>query len=342
MDHLALDLGGRESQLCLRAPDGTILEERRLSTKSVGKLFERPPARVIVETCAEAFAIADLALAKGHQVRVVPAGLSRRLGIGARGLKNDQRDARALSEASCAIDLPSVHVPSHWSRQTKSLCAMREQLVGSRTAIVNAVRGWLRMQLKGFRGGVLKHLPKRVRQKLQTDWGAVPDFLERMLATIEFLTVQIEAATEELAQLAEQNEVCRRLMTVPGVGPITALRFVAAIDDVTRFSDAHQLESYLGLTPGEDSSSERKRITGITKAGSTKARWTLIQAAWGALRRRSKPSPLRWWALQVAERRGKNIAVVAVARKLAGILYALWRDGTTYAPERAASPMISA
>ena len=125
-------------------------------------------------------------------------------------------------------------------------------------------------------------------------------------------------------------------MTVPGVGPITALRFVAAIDDVTRFSDAHQVESYLGLTPGENSSSELKRITGITKAGSSTARWTLIQGAWTAFHRRAKPSPLRSWALQVAERRGKNIAVVAVARKLAGILYAMWRDGTTYRPDRAA------
>src|ERR1041384_8855269 len=104
MDHHALDLGGRESQLCLRAADGTILEERRLSTRSLGKLFERPPARIIVETCSEAFAIADLALAKGHEVRVVPAGLARRLGVGARGMKNDQRDARALSEVSCQID----------------------------------------------------------------------------------------------------------------------------------------------------------------------------------------------------------------------------------------------
>jgi len=120
MDHLALDLGGRESQLCLRAPDGTILEERRLATKSVGKLFERPAARIIMETCTEAFAIADLAVAKGHEVRVVPAGLARKLGVGARGLKNDQRDARALSEVSTRIDLPPCMCP-RTGRGTPSL-----------------------------------------------------------------------------------------------------------------------------------------------------------------------------------------------------------------------------
>jgi transposase len=106
---------------------------------------------------------------------------------------------------------------------------------------------------------------------------------------------------------------------------------------VSRFGDAHQVESYVGLTPGEDSSSERKRITGITKAGSSALRSTLVQAAWAMLQSRAAPSPLRSWALQLALRRGKRIAVVAVARKLAGILYALWPDGSTYDPARAAS-----
>jgi len=337
VEHLAIDLGGRESQICLRGEDGTILEEQRLSTKLLEGLFDRPPARVIVETCAEAFAVADLALARGHQVRVVPAALVKSLGVGARGLKSDQRDARALSAVSCRIDLPSVHVPSHWSRLTKSQCAMRERLVQARTSLVNSVRAWLRMQLKGFRGGAVKKLPARVRQRCEQDWGAVPDFLERMLTSLEFLTRQIEAASKDLAQLAEQNEVCQRLMTAPGVGPITALRFVAALDEVSRFSNANQVESYIGLTPGEDSSSERKRITGITKAGSSALRWTLVQAAWATLRSRAAASPLRSWALQLAQRRGKRIAVVAVARKLAGILYALWRDGTTYDPAQAAA-----
>jgi transposase len=242
VEHLAIDLGGRESQICLRGEDGTILEEQRLSTKLLEGLFDRAPARVIVETCAEAFAVADLALARGHQVRVVPAALVKSLGVGARGLKSDRRDARALSAVSCRIDLPSVHVPSHWSRLTKSQCAMRERLVQARTSLVNSVRAWLRMQLKGFRGGAVKKLPARVRQRCQQDWGAVPDFLERMLTSLEFLTGQIEAASKDLAQLAEQNEVCRRLMTVPGVGPITALRFVAALDEVSRFSNAQALQ----------------------------------------------------------------------------------------------------
>ncbi len=125
-------------------------------------------------------------------------------------------------------------------------------------------------------------------------------------------------------------------MTVPGVGWVTALRFVATLDQSQRFADGHRVESYLGLVPGERSSSERQQRTGITKAGSPSMRATLVQAAWAAWRARRK-DPMQRWADQVAERRGKRVAVTALARKLAGILFAIWRDGTTYQAEIAVS-----
>jgi transposase len=121
-------------------------------------------------------------------------------------------------------------------------------------------------------------------------------------------------------------------MTVPGVGPSTALRFVAALDVVARFASAHKVESYLGLSPGEKSSSERQLRLGITKAGASSVRWVLIQAAW-ILRtccRNPAARKLQLWAAEVEKRRGKAIAIVALARKLAGILFALWRDGTDF------------
>jgi transposase len=140
---------------------------------------------------------------------------------------------------------------------------------------------------------------------------------------------QVKSASEELEETAMADATCQRLMTVPGVGPVTAMRFSAAIDDVTRFANAHAVESYIGLVPGEYSSSERQRRTGITKAGASKLRWALVQASWSA--RRSRPNdPMVLWSHQVEQRRGKRVAMVALARKMAGILYALWRDGTVY------------
>jgi len=285
VEHLAIDLGGRKSQVCLRSSDGQILTEAKVLNEEIQTWLEgSEPRRVIVETCTEAFGIADLALSLGHDVRVVPSRLVRLLGVGARGKKTDLLDARALSEASCRLDLPSVHLPSAWSRRVKSMCGMRDVLVQSRTMMVNSARAWSRTQLTAVRRATLKTLPLRMREQAASRGEKLPDFVERLLVSIEQLTEQIKAATKELTGLAEENDVCRRLMTVPGVGAITSLRFVAAIDQVGRFSNAHQLESYLGMTPGEDSSSERRRITSITKAGPSAVRWTLVQASWAALR----------------------------------------------------------
>ncbi len=334
MEHVAIDIGGRESQICVRSAEGTILEETRCATRSVGTfLAKRPRSRVVVETCAEAFAIADSGRAAGHDVAVVPAMLVRSLGVGQRGLKTDVRDARNLSVASCRMpELPSVHVPSMEARVRKSLCGMREGLVGARTALINTVRGWLRGQALGQpRGGQTATFARRLREHLNGRQVCTPAFVERQLVAIEHLTVQIVEADKELGKLAEADEVCRRLMTVPGVGPLVSVRFAAALDEVKRFDSAHELESYLGLTPGEHSSSESQQRTSITKAGSKQVRWTLVQAAW-VFRRTARSHPAGLWAQEVEARRGKRIAAIALARKLAGILFAIWRDGTTYNP----------
>ena len=127
MEHCAIDLGGRKSQVCIRASDGSIVHESREDTLELGNFLRgRPKSRVIVETCAEAFAIADAARNAGHEVRVVPATLVKTLGVGARRTKTDRRDAQVLSEVSCRIELPSVHVPTAWSREVKSICGMRD------------------------------------------------------------------------------------------------------------------------------------------------------------------------------------------------------------------------
>lgn len=332
MEHLAIDLGGRASQICVRNSEGHIVDERRWPTAVLGRyLATRPKSRVIVETCSEAFAVADAALAVGHEVRVVPATLVRSLGVGARRLKTDQRDARVLSEVSCRIDVPSVHVPSRESRARKTVCGMREALVGTRTTLVNTVRGWLRTEGRRPRSGALSTFSARVRA-LSPDT-PLPSHVERQLRMIDALNGEIGEADRELTASAKSDLVARRLMTAPGVGPATALRFIAALDQISRFPGAHAVESYVGLVPGEDSSSERTRRTRITKAGPTALRWCLVQAAWAARRARRK-DPMQRWADEVEKRRGTRVAVLALARKLAGILFAIWRDGSVYEPRR--------
>ncbi len=145
---------------------------------------------------------------------------------------------------------------------------------------------------------------------------------------------ETKGADKQLQTLAGEHAVCRRLMTAPGIGPVTAVRFVATLDEPGRFASAHRVESYIGLTPGEHSSSERERRTGITKAGSMELRRTLIQAAWAAMCFVRTSHLMIDWARRLAERRGRPVAAVALARKLAGILFAMWRDGTSYQSKR--------
>lgn len=334
MQHIAIDLGGKESQICVRSADGVIVEEVRWGTRRLDAyLKKRSPSRVILETSTEAFRIADSARELGHDVRVVPATLVPSLGVGGRGVKTDRRDAQVLSEVSTRIDLPSVHIPSDVSRTWKSACTAREALVSARTQLVNTTRGWMRSRLLTPPARSRLGFTESVRRTAVAAAQGLPEFIEQVLASIDVLTHQIALADRHLKVLALEHPVCLRLMTIPGVGPVTSIRFVAALDQVERFHNAHAVQSYLGLVPGENSSSNRKRRTSITKAGPPRVRWALAQAAW-ILRRTRKTDPLVLWAAEVEKRRGKMIAMTALARRLAGVMYAIWRDGSRYEPSR--------
>lgn len=208
---------------------------------------------------------------------------------------------------------------------------VRDALVKTRTKYISLIRSILRRE--GYRvpscGApfFIKHieqleLPENLRSEL------LP-----LLLVMTSVNQQIEQSTEQLEKQAERNEVTKRFCTTPGIGPITATVFLAIIDDISRFESASNVASYIGLVPKEMSSSE-KRIRGrITKAGNSHLRWLLVEAAWSIVTHpKAETQYLRTWYNRIALRRGKTIAAVALARKLAGILYAMWRDGTEFRP----------
>jgi transposase len=160
--------------------------------------------------------------------------------------------------------------------------------------------------------------------------GTVATLCAPLISLLQALEPEL-AKTERITQeLAEREPMTRFLMTAPGVGLIVAAMFVSVVDDAKRFSRAHQLESYLGLVPSEDSSGGKRRIGAITKQGNTYLRALLVQAGWCILRMKDTNDPIKSWGDALAQRRGKRIAVVALARRLAGVLWAMWRDGTVY------------
>jgi transposase len=254
----------------------------------------------------------------------VPSTLAPSLGVGDRRTKSDRRDADALSRVSCRIDLPSVHIPSKESRERKVLVTSRAALVRSRTLLINSVRGWLRSD-----GRTVRSTSQTFVARMRIVIEQVPEHIERVLVVIEALNGQIKKADQDIASIAENDELCRRLMTVPGIGPVTAVVYKAVLDDIRRFKSAHVVESYLGLVPGEHSSGDKQHRLGITKAGSSLLRRLLTQCAWAA-RRSKKLRAIVDWSSAVEKRRGKHVANLALARKLAGLLFALWRDGTEF------------
>lgn len=333
MEHVGIDVGSRYSQICVRTGNGEIVYEKKVRTTDLPAwFFQQKPSRVVMETCAEAFLLADHASEAKHDPIVVPSTLSRQLGVGQRRLKNDTRDGRALSAASTRVEnLPRVHVPTRASREMKELCGNRDTAVRMRTKLVNRVRGTLRSLLMHVKC-TPETLPAKVRDALQAHPTKLM-MLEPLLATLEALNVQIRELDKLVKETAKKHPVCRQLMTIPGVGPITSLRFVAAIDDPRRFKDGTKVASYVGLTPGEDTTGYKRKTTRITKAGDSQLRWTLVQAAWCLWRRRQGDRQVRW-AKKLAERSSTQSAVVALARKLCVMMHAMWKNGSAYDPQR--------
>jgi len=218
---------------------------------------------------------------------------------------------------------------------------VREALVRTRTRFISLIRALLRQHGYRVPSGSAQGFIDRV-EALSLP-GHLRSVIAPLLAVMLAVHRQVVYADEVIEHLAAHDSRVARLRTVPGIGPITAAAFLATIDEVQRFHHAHELEAYLGLVPREHSSGDTQRRGPITKAGPGRARWLLIQAAHSILRRRPpEAEALHTWALRIAARRGKHVAVVALARRLAGILYALLRDATTHAPRPARCPELVA
>jgi transposase len=159
--------------------------------------------------------------------------------------------------------------------------------------------------------------------------------LSPLRSVIDILDDELATADAQFEELVETDPMVKRLTTLPGIGPITASAFVAALDTVSRFERAGQVTSYLGLVPQEYSSGEKQRRGRIVRSAHPHLQSLLVQAAWRMWRVEDpRTEHLRTWAHAVARRRGKKVATVALARRLARTLFAMWRDQADYQPER--------
>jgi transposase len=271
----------------------------------------------------------DVLTKNGHKVLLVDTTRVRQLGVGHHGRKRDRIDAEALARAVERGHIPLAHVLSPHRRELREKLNTRRLLVETRASLITAARGIVRGRGEQLASCDTDHFRQTFADSKLSD--STRAAIAPIVATLTTLDQQLSDVEAELEQLASQEPTVARLTTVPGVDLIVAGMFVSVVDEAKRFSNAHALESYLGLVPREDTSGGRdnQRLGSITKCGNSYARAMLVQAAWCLLRARGK-DPLRSWARGVERRRGKRIAVVALARRLAGVLWAMWRDGKGY------------
>ena len=338
MNYGAIDLHAQSTWIRIVEPDGTAVLERKVATtaEALTAVFAtQAAARILIESGTESEWVAQTIEACGHEVIVASPTYALMYGHRNPQIKTDRRDVLALTEA-CRLGIyRAAHRVSPEQRQRRRALRVREQLVRARTQLINLVRAQLRQE--GYR--VPRCASEAVPRRYATLSLPAPlrTALAPALTTIATLTEQIALSDTALAALAAADPIVERLRTAPGVGVITALTYRAVLDDVHRFADARGVAAYLGLVPREDSSGTRHRKGGITKAGPNQLRVLLVQASWVIWRQRTGRGALHAWVERLAARRGKRIAIVALARRLGRILYAMWRDGTDYGTPRSQS-----
>jgi transposase len=331
MDSIGIDLHKRESQLCTITEDGELVEQRIVTSRErfTAVLGARPPARILLEASTESEWVARHLERLGHTVIVADPGFAAMYATRSRRVKTDKRDARTLCEALQLGAYRAIHRASDAQRHLRAQLVVRDALVRTRTRYVAIIKAFVRREGLRVPNGDVEHtVAKLLALPLAPHVHAELAPLVALWAPLE---AEIVAADARLLALAKDHRVVARLRTMPGIGPVTAIAFVAALDDVTRFYSAHQVQAYLGLVPSEYSSGDHRLRGHITKRGDARMRWLLVETAWRILRS-SNPelAALRAWGLQIAARRGKRIATVALARRVAGILFAMWRDDVPY------------
>jgi transposase len=328
--YCGIDLANKTSAICIRR-DRAIFSEQECSTdedafKQALKGFG--PLTIVIEACAHAEWVAIWLEKLGHEVKVIDP--RRAAALIRTKKKTDKLDARQLARLAETQWYHEVHRKSEKARLLRSHLRARQGLVDQRLAQVFRIRGLLRVH--GLRVGKVSkaHFIERVRQ-LCHDY--VPDLLlviEPLLAVLQSIRDAEAALTRRLKQVARQEAECRLLMTMPGVGPMTAVAFVSSIDDPSRFKRGDQVAAYMGLVPSVYQTGETRYTGSITCEGDKLTRTLLAEASNSMLVHYKGDCALKRWGQRLVERKGGGKARVAVARKMAMVLHRMWLNNEPF------------
>lgn len=331
MDHVGIDVHQKYSQVCEMVGKEVVSRVQVATTEAwLRRHFEgREQMRILIECGGSSRWVARLLRELGHQVVVVNP---RRVRLIAEStLKTDAIDAEILARLA-GLDaelLQPVYQRRPEAEAIRTQLGVRRTLVEARTAMLNSVRGTLRSL--GYRMsscGPGKFIERFYALGLPVE---VEELLEPLLEMIVRLTERLAALEAELNRQSREDELLRRLRTVPGVGPVVSCAFRAWIDDPYRFEHSRDVGAYLGARPNIRDSADVQKRGRITREGDSEMRRLLVQSAHTLLNSK-QDSALRKWGLELANRAGRNKAAVGVARKLAVLLHRLWIQEETFKP----------
>lgn len=333
MEYFAgLDASLETVNVCIVDRDGNVLLEEKIAAEpdeivTLLKRFDRPFKRIGLEAGPTSSWLFSELRAAGYPVlclecRHVKAGLS------AMRNKTDRNDARGIAQLVRLGWFRVVHVKSEEAQQIRMLLVNRNLLLGKLQDIENSVRGSLKVF--GLRlGHVTKHSFEARVLELVQNRAIIAAMTDPMLRVRRVLMEQFASLDRMARDLARRDPVCRRLMTVPGVGVIVALTYRTGVDVPEQFTRSRDVGAHFGLTPRRYSSGQVDYDGHISRCGDEMVRTALYQAA-HVLMHHGRWSSLRGWAMRIAKRGGAKLAKVALARKLAVVLHRIWIDGTAF------------
>ncbi len=313
---------------------GRICQRKRLSRRQMVAYFSQcPVATVWMETCGTSHYWGRVAQGFGHAVKLLPAQHVKKYRI---GQKTDRRDVEAILAARHREDIVPVPVKTVEQQTISSLHRIRAALMKTRIGRLNTVRGLLREFGVTIGQGAGRVLPA-VHEALSESPSPVPEPLHQTLLSMMAEAGQIEERIDEvekqLRALSKTVPLVERLEEIPGIGLLNATAFSAQVGHFPRFRSGRRFASSLGLTPKESSSGKRRWLGSISKAGDTYLRTLLVGGARSMLlaaHRTKRPDRLQAWALEVEKRRGRNRAAIAIANKLARIVWAVATRGVPF------------
>lgn len=333
---IGLDLGDKLSRVCEVDAAGQIVKTAAVATTpgAIERYFGgRPRCRVVLEASTHSPWLSRQLKELGHEV--VVANTSEVYAKRPRKRRNDRTDAEFLARQGRA-DMELLHPIEHRSAEAQkdlALLRARDQLVGARTKLINHVRG----AVKSLGGRITKCSAEVFAKRACAQ---VPEplrlSLTPLLEVIADLTTRIREMDKQVDRMIEEHPEAVHLQQLRGVGPVTAIAFVRAVEDPARFKHSRQVGAYFGLVPKLDDSSDLSPQLHITKAGDPLVRKYLVSSARYILGPFSTDCDLRRYGEAIAARGGKNArkrAAIAVARKLAVMLHRLWVTGADYDPD---------